>query len=64
MGCACSAERLFVHHKTMRYRLQRVQEHTGLRLERQEDRFNAQLALKILRLSRTESGDPEVTPPT
>jgi sugar diacid utilization regulator len=34
----------------MRYRLQRMQSLTGLRFDRQDDRFNLQLALKILRL--------------
>lgn len=55
LGCDCNlqraAERLFVHHKTMRYRLQRIHALSGLRLDRQDDRFNAQLALKIMRLS-------------
>jgi DNA-binding PucR family transcriptional regulator len=45
-----AAQRLFVHPKTMRYRLQRMQSLTGLRFDRQDDRFNLQLALKILRL--------------
>ena len=58
LACDCNlhraAERLFVHHKTMRYRLQRIQTLSGLRLDRQDDRFNVQLALKIMRL---------VTPP-
>jgi sugar diacid utilization regulator/putative methionine-R-sulfoxide reductase with GAF domain len=47
-----AAQRLFVHPKTMRYRLQRIQSLTGLRFDRQDDRFNLQLALKILRLGR------------
>lgn len=51
-----SAEELYVHHKTMRYRLRRTQEITGLDLKSQEDRFNAQLALKILKLGTTASG--------
>jgi sugar diacid utilization regulator/GAF domain-containing protein len=54
LACDCNliraAERLFVHPKTMRYRLQRMQNLTGLRFNRQEDRFNLQLALKILHL--------------
>ena len=45
-----AAERLFVHHKTMRYRLQRIRALSGLQMDRQDDRFNAQLALKIMRL--------------
>lgn len=49
-----AAERAFVHHKTMRYRLRRVEELAGLCLDRQEDRFNAQLALKILRLGEEQ----------
>lgn len=54
LACDCNlqraGERLFVHHKTMRYRLQRIHALSGLRLDRQDDRFNAQLALKIMRL--------------
>jgi sugar diacid utilization regulator/GAF domain-containing protein len=54
LACDCNlfraAERLFVHPKTVRYRIQRMQSLTGLRCSRQEDRFNLQLALKILNL--------------
>lgn len=53
-----AAKRLFVHPKTMRYRLQRMQSLTGLQFDRQDDRFNLQLALKILRLGR--EGRPAV----
>jgi sugar diacid utilization regulator/putative methionine-R-sulfoxide reductase with GAF domain len=45
-----AAAALYVHHKTMAYRFQRIQDLTGLALDRQEDRFRAQLALKILSL--------------
>jgi sugar diacid utilization regulator/GAF domain-containing protein len=62
LGCDCNlqraAERLFVHHKTMRYRLQRIHALSGLRLDRQDDRFNAQLALKIMRLSPSTAAVP------
>jgi sugar diacid utilization regulator/putative methionine-R-sulfoxide reductase with GAF domain len=58
LSCDCklkpAADRAFVHHKTMRYRLNRVEELAELDLSRQEDRFNAQLALKILDLGSTE----------
>jgi len=47
-----AADTVFVHHKTMRYRLQRIHELTGLRLDHQEDRFQVQLALKILALDQ------------
>ncbi len=50
---------LFVHYKTMRNRLQRIEELTGMQLDRQADRFNAQLALKILRLTSPRDADPE-----
>ena len=52
-----AAERLYIHPKTMRYRLQRIRQLAGLRLEHQEDRFNAQLALKILRLRHKQATD-------
>ena len=46
-----AANLLYVHYKTMRNRLQRIEELSHLQLDRQGDRFDAQLALKILRLS-------------
>ena len=53
-----AAQRLFVHPKTMRYRLQRMHSLTGLRFDQQDDRFNLQLALKILRLNPEEGAPP------
>jgi sugar diacid utilization regulator/GAF domain-containing protein len=54
LQCNCHLQRaaatLFVHHKTMSYRLARVSTLTGLRLDDQEDRFRLHLALKILSL--------------
>lgn len=51
-GCSTrkAAERLFVHHRTVSYRLGRIEELAGLRLDDPEDRFCAHLALKILAL--------------
>jgi hypothetical protein len=43
-----AAEALSIHPKTMSYRLGRIEALAGLAVTRQEDRFNAQLALKIL----------------
>jgi sugar diacid utilization regulator len=45
-----AAERMFVHHRTVSYRLHRVEELTGMRMNAQEDRLEFQLALKILAL--------------
>ena len=49
----CSLQRtaavMFVHAKTIRYRLDKVQAMTGLDFARQDDRFEAQLAISILR---------------
>jgi sugar diacid utilization regulator/GAF domain-containing protein len=42
-----AAKRLFVHHKTLRYRLDRIEALTSLDLRRHEDRLRADLALKI-----------------
>jgi sugar diacid utilization regulator len=42
-----AAKQLFVHHKTLRYRLDRIEELTSLDLRRHEDRLRADLALKI-----------------
>ena len=55
-----AANLLFVHYKTMRNRLQRIEELTNMELDRQADRFNAQLALKILRLTSPRDLDPEL----
>jgi sugar diacid utilization regulator/putative methionine-R-sulfoxide reductase with GAF domain len=46
-----AAQRLAVHHKTLRYRLNRIGELTRLDLRRHEDRFRADLALRILQVS-------------
>jgi sugar diacid utilization regulator len=46
-----AAERLFVHHKTLRYRLERIKQLTGLDLNRHEDRMRADLALRLLQVN-------------
>lgn len=43
-----TAARMFVHPKTVRYRLDKVQEMTGLDFACQRDRFDVQLAINIL----------------
>jgi sugar diacid utilization regulator/putative methionine-R-sulfoxide reductase with GAF domain len=45
-----AAERLFVHHKTLRYRLERIKQLTGLDLNRHEDRMRADFALRLLQV--------------
>jgi sugar diacid utilization regulator len=50
-----AAHRLFVHYKTLRYRLNRVEELTHLHLRHNEDRFRADLALRILDASSLRS---------
>lgn len=42
-----TAEVLFLHRNTVSYRLQRVEEITGLHLDDEDDRFRLQLALKL-----------------
>lgn len=42
-----AAGKLFVHHKTVRYRLTRIEELSGLDLSKHEDRINLDLALKV-----------------
>jgi DNA-binding PucR family transcriptional regulator len=51
-----AAERLFVHHKTLRYRLERIRQLTGLDLSRHEDRMRADFALRLLQVNET-AGD-------
>ncbi|MDL5159708.1 helix-turn-helix domain-containing protein [Actinomycetospora termitidis] len=45
-----AAEKLFVHHKTLRYRLERIKALTGLDLARHDDRMRADVALRLLQL--------------
>lgn len=49
-----AAERLFIHHKTLRYRLEQIKQLTGLDLSRHEDRMRADFALRLLQLNRTD----------
>jgi purine catabolism regulator len=42
-----TAEILFLHRNTVSYRLQRIEELSGLHLDDEEDRFRLQLALKL-----------------
>jgi DNA-binding PucR family transcriptional regulator len=54
-----TAAGMFVHPKTVRYRLDKVQEMVGLDFARQRDRFEAQLAINIVRtLELQEAGAP------
>jgi DNA-binding PucR family transcriptional regulator len=46
-----AAEKLFVHHKTLRYRLERIKQLTGLDLSRHDDRMRADVALRLLQLN-------------
>ena len=46
-----AAEKLFVHHKTLRYRLERIKQLTGLDLSRHDDRMRADMALRLLQLN-------------
>ena len=46
-----AAKCLQVHHKTLRYRLNRIHELTRLDLRRHEDRFRVDLALRVLQVS-------------
>ncbi|WES64388.1 helix-turn-helix domain-containing protein [Microbacter sp. GSS18] len=46
-----TAERLFLHVSTVRYRLRRIEELTGMSLEDEEDRLRLQLCLRFSRLS-------------
>lgn len=52
-----AAERLFVHHKTLRYRLERIRQLTGLDLSRHEDRMRADFALRLLQVNQTATDE-------
>lgn len=45
-----AAQNLFIHYKTILYRLERIQEISGINLENKEDRLQIELGLKILHL--------------
>jgi sugar diacid utilization regulator/putative methionine-R-sulfoxide reductase with GAF domain len=50
-----AAERLFIHHKTLRYRLEQIRSLTGLDLSKHSDRVRADLALQLLEVTRCAS---------
>lgn len=52
-----AAERLFIHHKTMRYRLERIRQLTGLDLSRHEDRMRADFALRLLQVNESAAAE-------
>jgi sugar diacid utilization regulator/putative methionine-R-sulfoxide reductase with GAF domain len=52
-----AAERLFIHHKTLRYRLERIRQLTGLDLSRHEDRMRADFALRLLQVNRAATDE-------
>ncbi|HYY78620.1 MAG TPA: GAF domain-containing protein [Actinomycetes bacterium] len=52
-----TAKKLFVHPKTVRYRLGRVEELAAISLGSQQDRFDAQMAVRIVRVLSLGDGD-------
>jgi sugar diacid utilization regulator/putative methionine-R-sulfoxide reductase with GAF domain len=52
-----AAERLYIHHKTLRYRLEQIKQLTGLDLARHDDRMRADFALRLLQVTDSASGD-------
>ncbi len=52
---ADAAHALFVHPNTLRYRLRRVEDLTGLSLRRPDQQVRLYLALQLLRLTETEA---------
>ena len=52
---AASARALYIHPNTVRQRLERIQQITGLDL-RAEDLLSLELALKVARLQRVRGG--------
>ena len=53
-----TAERLFLHVSTVRYRLRRIEELAGISLEDEEDRLRLQLCLRFARLSESAADSP------
>ena len=60
LDCNCAqqstARRLFVHEKTVRYRLNRFEALSGLDLSRHEDRMRVDLALGMHAVARVADG--------
>lgn len=54
-----AAKQLQVHHKTLRYRLGKIEALTSLNLHRHDDRVRADLGLKIHQLANLGALDPE-----
>lgn len=48
------SDKLFTHYNTVLYRLERIQEITGLDLNDPEDRFNLEVGLKVCKLMQTK----------
>jgi purine catabolism regulator len=48
-----AADELYVHYNTMRYRLERINEITGLDVLNSHDRLNLQVGLKIAQLLKS-----------
>lgn len=55
-----AAERLYVHRHTLRYRMKRVEEITGRRLDSSQDRMEFWLALKARELIEQSARKPKV----
>jgi DNA-binding PucR family transcriptional regulator len=49
-NCARAAQLLHIHPNTVRYRLSRIEEMTGLRLDDPQDRLRLDLAAMLVRL--------------
>jgi sugar diacid utilization regulator len=58
-----AAERLFIHYKTLRYRLEQIKQLTGLDLARHEDRMRADFALRLLQVTQPPTTDSDAMTP-
>jgi sugar diacid utilization regulator/putative methionine-R-sulfoxide reductase with GAF domain len=59
-----AAERLFIHYKTLRYRLEQIKQLTGLDLARHEDRMRADFALRLLQVTQPSMPDADAVTET
>lgn len=53
-----AADLLYIHHKTLAYRLDRIRKLTGLDLSQHSDRMRADLALRLLEVSEQAEQSP------
>jgi hypothetical protein len=55
-----AAAALYIHHSTLRYRIRRIEDLLGVSLDDPDDRFDLDLAIRVLRMSANSATGPGV----